>query len=304
MGPGQRADLYSSVDVALSLAIMGEDLKTRFSTEERDEWCRHINSFADHDFNSPTDGSYFDRLGHSKLHANGQVIKALGLLGGKLRFPCRLYEPFDSVDKLPGFLDSLRWERCWSQSHQIWGGAFAFSRSAACTEAWRERLFSWLDANAEAQTGWWKKDIPHADRHQGLGGAAHILPIYQHFGRPLPAPQKLLDSTLAMQLPSGRWLQTSNPNPMNYLELDALYVLRLPALKFPATVATIFCLPREGSESSQKLIWRAVSRIRSRSIRTIFWRPLAALVSSIKSFRMNRGMTGLGRTSFPTRGLC
>ncbi|MBL8991795.1 MAG: hypothetical protein JNM63_00545, partial [Spirochaetia bacterium] len=183
--------------------------------------------------NAPTDGSYFDRLGHSKLHANGQVLKALGLLGGKLRFPCRLYEPFDTVEKLPGFLDSLRWEKCWPQSHHIWGGAFAFSRSAKCTDAWRECLFSWLDANVDPQSGWWKKGVPHADRHQGLGGAAHILPIYQHLDRPLPAPEKILDSTLAMQLPSGRWLQTSDPNPMHYLELDALYVFAFAGSECP-----------------------------------------------------------------------
>jgi len=135
--------------------------------------------------------------------------------------------------KLPGFLDSLRWEKCWPQSHQIWGGAFAFSRSAKCTEAWRDCLFSWLNANFDPQTGWWKKGTAHADRHQGLGGAAHILPIYQHLGRPLPAPEKLIDSTLAMQLPAGRWLATSDPNPLHYLELDALYVYSFAGSQIP-----------------------------------------------------------------------
>ena len=38
---------------------------------------------------------------------------------------------------------------------------------------------------------------------------------------------RLIDSTLALQLPNGRWLDTPDPNPTHYLELDALYALKV-----------------------------------------------------------------------------
>jgi len=226
-GPGKRPDLYSSLDIALARTIMGEDLAATLSDGRRQEWVAHINSFAMRAFDRPGDGSYEDIFGHSTLHANGMVIGALGVLGGRQPYPVRLYDPFRSVETVAGWLERIDWSMQWRASHLFWGGMHCFSFSAACTPAWRNTVLAWLDRNLDPRTGWWRHGVPHADRHQPLGGSVHIVPIYEHHGRAFPYPERLIDSVLALQLPSGRWLDGPSPHVMHYLELDALYALKV-----------------------------------------------------------------------------
>lgn len=229
-GVGKRPDFYAACDVAQMRAVMGEDLAQTLTERQRTEWVGHLNSFANR---YRRDGSYEDTFGHSPLHANGMVIGALGVLGGKQAFPNRLYEPFDTPEKAAPWLETIDWAAQWTASHLFWGGMHCFSLSHTCTEAWREAVFAWLDANLDERTGWWRKGVPHADRHQPLGGSVHILPVYEHHGRTFPYPERLVDSVLALQLPNGRWLQTTDVNRMSYLELDALYALKFAGRQVP-----------------------------------------------------------------------
>ena len=222
IAPGGVRDLYASCDVALMRVIMGEDFSETLSEPQRREWCDYINSFAD------PDGSYRERKGHSTLHANGMVIGALGPLGGKQAYPVQLYSDFDTPETLGPWLTSLDWEKAWSTSHAFWGGVHCFSFSARATPAWLDAAFQWLDTNLDSDTGWWCRGVPHQDRHQGLGGAAHFLPLYEHHGRVFPQPRAVIDSVLGMQLPEGTWLTPGkHPRVASYLELDALYALVL-----------------------------------------------------------------------------
>lgn len=236
LGIGQRPDLYSSVDVALMRTIMGENLRETVAESERAAWCAHINSFANNDFGQPTDGTYFDSMGHSLFHANGQVVGALGVLGGQQPFPVRLYEAFDTPEKVEIWLENIDWSRQWPSSHLFWGGMVCFSFSAACTPQWVDAVVHWLDANLDEETGWWRRGVAHADRNQPLGGGAHIWPIYQHQNRVFPFPDRLIDSILGLQLPSGRWNQSLDIEAPrhHYLELDALYGLWLMSRQIPA----------------------------------------------------------------------
>ncbi|PQV51517.1 hypothetical protein CLV33_101441 [Jejuia pallidilutea] len=224
IGLKQRPDLYSSCDVAQIRTIWGEDLHQSLSEKQRTEWADHINSYIQ---KHQWDGSYFDRLGHSPLHGNGMTIGALGVLGGKQALPVKLYDKFNSPEKVISWLENINWARQWSASHLFWGGIHCYSMSKHCTEDWLNTVFDWLDRNLDEKTGWWRKGIAHDDIHQALGGSAHILPIYQHKNREFPFPERVIDSVLAMQLPNKRWLQREgNPDLMHYLELDALYALK------------------------------------------------------------------------------
>jgi hypothetical protein len=223
-GPGRRPDLYSSCDIAQIRAIMGENLKTSLGETQRKQWIDHINSFVDRR-SGPLHGSYFDTYGHSSLHANGMVMCALGALGGRQALPVSLYQEFDSVAKVGPWLEKLDWHKQWGGSHLFWGGVIPFSFSRNCPAGWKEAVLAWLDANLDPKTGWWRRGVPHADRHQPLGGSVHILPVYQHHGRRFPYPERVIDSVLALQLENGRWLASRNEHVMSYLELDALYAL-------------------------------------------------------------------------------
>jgi len=217
----KRPDLYSSCDVAQIRAIWGGDLKTSLSDKKRKEWIAHINSFQNR-----KDGSYFDRYGHSALHANGMTIGALGVLGGKQAFPVELYDAFNTTDNVVPWLEKINWTRQWGASHLFWGGIHCYSMSKKCEDEWLDVVFDWLDQNLDEKSGWWRKGVATDDRHQHLGGSVHILPIYQHKGRDFPYPERVIDSVLALQLPNKRWLERKGSGFMHYLELDALYALK------------------------------------------------------------------------------
>ncbi len=224
-----RCDLYSACDVALIMAIMGENPLETLAIADRAEWISHINSFASP--GDPPDGSYTDRMGQSALHANGMVIGALGVLGGKMANPVHLYTAFERTDTVGPWLDSLDWHCAWPQSHAFWGGIHCFSMSGHASEEWLSSVFGWLETNIDRKTGWWRVGTLHSDRNQGLGAAAHLFPLYEHHERPFPEPERVIDSVLEMQLQEGCWLEEIHrPAPvhvMNYLELDALYALVL-----------------------------------------------------------------------------
>ncbi len=226
-GVGQRPDLYSSIDVALMRTIMGEDLSSLYYPNQREAWCNHLNSYACYYHEIGNDGSYVDTIGHGKLHANGQIIGALGILGGKQKYPCRLYDAFDTPENLGPWLDNeVDWIIPWSESHKFWGGVHCFSFSTRCTEDWLEAAFAWLAENVDKNTGWWKKGVTANKPFAYLGAAAHILPLYEHHQRTYPVPERLVDSVLALQQDHGLWLPTPE-GPVSYMDLDALYVYSL-----------------------------------------------------------------------------
>lgn len=215
----QAGYFYASADIAILRAITGEDLSITLSTQERTQWLAYLNSFQD-----PSDGSYQVLAEHSRLHAHGTAVGAIGVLGGNMTYPVTLYEPFDTADKVVPWLESaIDWSAQWSSSHLFWGGVHCFSLSSRTTTPWLDRVFHWLDDNLDDRTGWWRRGTPHADRHQGLGGCAHILPLYQHHHRKFPCAHRLVDSVLALQLPQGNWFQ--GMDGLTYLDLDGLYVL-------------------------------------------------------------------------------
>jgi hypothetical protein len=222
-GLRKRSDLYASCDLAQMRAIMGEDLRESIGETRRREWIDHINSFIDRRPDHPADGSYFDTHGHSALHANGMVIGALGVLGGRQAMPVRLYDPFSTAEKACPWLETVDWKRQWQASHLFWGGMVPFSLSARCPANWKEAVFAWLNANLDRDTGWWRKGIAPSDRHQPLGGSVHILPIYQYHRHAFPCPERVIASVLTLQLENSRWLDTADIHVMSYLELDALY---------------------------------------------------------------------------------
>ncbi len=196
---------------------MGEDLLESLDDNERAAWVDHINSFA------RPDGTYQCYKHHSPEHANGMVVGALGVLGGRQVYPVQLYNEFDTPEKAPRWLEQIDWQAQWSGSHLFWGGMHCFSMTSRCSDDWRRAVFDWLDAELDPATGWWRRGVPPADwlpELQPLGGAAHIWPIYQHHHRRFPLPERVIDSILSLQKPDGCWLGYGN-----YMDMDALYGL-------------------------------------------------------------------------------
>jgi hypothetical protein len=214
-------DFYTLADWAILRTVMGDDL-LRLPDAQRRSWLGLMQNQQD-----PDDGSFPTFQGHTRLHANGTAVGGIGALGGRFRHPVRLYRPFAAAEQVPSWLETaVDWSRTWGESHRFWGGMHCFACLPTATRAWKDAVFAWLDREADPATGWWRRGTPHVDRHQGLGGAVHILPIYQHLGRRFPLIERALDSTLALQLPAGHWYE-SRTHGATYLDLDALYVFAL-----------------------------------------------------------------------------
>jgi len=209
---------YASLDVALSRVIMGEDYQTSLSQQQRTEWIDYLHTYA------RPDGTYSDTSGHAQLHANGMTIGALGPLGGKQLYPATpLYAPFNQPSEVPTYLaNNINWTSQWGASHLFWGGLHMYSQSSAATPQWTNEVFSWLDSHVDTNTGWWITGEQPSSNIQGLGGGAHIWPIYEHLGHAFPAPEKVIDRILSMQVSSGRF----GGNNSGYMDLDALYGLK------------------------------------------------------------------------------
>lgn len=210
--PDGVANFYATCDASIIRTIMGEDLNVTLTSRQRGEWISHINSFVN-------ESGEYEAEKHSLYHRNGMAVGALGPLGGKMKHRFKGYSAFDDIEKVEAWLEQMDWYNVWGGSHYFWGGMHCYSLSADCTDEWRQRVFDWLDNNLDPDTGWWRKGVAHSGWGQGLGGAAHIWPIYQHHHRAFPCPESAIDSILSMQKSDGKWMGAS------YLNLDALYGL-------------------------------------------------------------------------------
>lgn len=209
---------YASLDVALSRVIMGEDYQTSLTQQQRDQWIDYLHTYA------RPDGTYSDTFGHAQLHANGMTIGALGPLGGKQLYPATpLYAPFNEASEVPSYLaNNIDWTSQWGSSHLFWGGLHMYSQSSAAKPQWTTEVFNWLDSHVDMNTGWWITGEQPSSNVQGLGGGAHIWPIYEQLGHAFPAPEKVIDRILSMQVAGGRF----GGNNSGYMDLDALYGLK------------------------------------------------------------------------------
>lgn len=226
--PGGPPDFYTSMDVVHVRTVTGENLRATLTPEERREWALHLGDFQD------GEGRFVGTYnGLSQHHALGMVIGALGPLGHGLPRSHGLFEDLLRPEHLPGWLERIDWAAQWAASHVFWGGMHCFAMGGGCTPEWKQAAFAWLDRELDPDTGWWRRGVPHMDRHQGLGGSAHIVPIYEHLGVRFPYPEALIDSILALQLPGGFWLDLPGYYPVSYLELDALYLLKFAGRAAP-----------------------------------------------------------------------
>ncbi|HBO43902.1 MAG TPA: hypothetical protein DD670_08225 [Planctomycetaceae bacterium] len=222
---GTTPGYYGSLDAALMRTIMGEDLMTSITEQQRTEWIDHLHTFA------LPDGGYTDTNGHHVLHANGMTVGGLGVLGGRQKYPASpLYRPFDEPNEVADYLVSqINWTNSWGESHKFWGGFHIFSQSSVATSEWKAAVFDWLDANVDPTTGWWRVGQQPSSSAQGLGGGAHIWPMYEHEGHEFPYPERVIDRILSMQAVDGSYAAMGN-----YLNLDALYGLKYMRSLTPA----------------------------------------------------------------------
>lgn len=227
-------DLYGMIDAVYVLFILGR-LEALTDRPSRQQWANRILACQDED-------GWFTRRnlrGHSREHATAYAIGALGLLATQ---PAETYidqiRPIPSL--LPILTDEKKfhhwithlqfrylpqdvlrknvgWHHIWRGSH-IGGGIAAIigTLSHLLEEWWPKRVqvdewfswyFDWLDAHVNPKTGMWQRAfwnwLIRKPTLIDMGGAVHFYWVYEARKRPLPYPESIMESTLAMQKDTG-----------------------------------------------------------------------------------------------------
>lgn len=99
--------------------------------------------------------------------------------------------------ELESWLEQFKWEGgVWHAGHRVdcLGTAFYHDREFFGWQPDLDTLFAWLDAHCDPDTGLWGK----GDRHDCVNGFYRLTRgTYAQFERPLPYPEKTIDTVLA-----------------------------------------------------------------------------------------------------------
>ncbi len=203
---GGSYDLYGSCDMVYLLWTTGE-LSERTTKSGREQWARIIRDYQDPETGWWTHGN--ETL-HFKEHATAYATGALQLLGYEPLHPFRWKEEMTgSPEALDKWLSGIWWDVVWVGSHQGGGVAASLAMTGEASDQWFEWYLDWLDNEVNPRTGLWQRAFYNSfykkPMKNDLGGAAHFWWVYQERGRPIPCPEKVIDTVLGLQRDNGLW---------------------------------------------------------------------------------------------------
>lgn len=285
--PGNRA--YGCADAAGILYSIGH-----FATDgsEREAWTRELQSFQDLET-----GLYLG-ADHHPYHTTAFCIAALELFDAEPRLPVTELSEFLSRERLGHFLDTLDWiEKPWSNSHQGAGLYVALALTGSASPEWEDWYFGWLSSEADAETGLWRKGCVRqpnsAPLFHHLAGTFHYLFNYEYARRPLPYPERLIDTCIEIY---HQRLHPGLGESIGFAEIDWVYCLsraqRQTAHRFDEARNTL-------TEFAERYLHHlmGVDREADRG-----WNDLHALFGAVCAVaELQQALPGLIRTEKPLR---
>jgi len=228
---GKITTLYGLTDMAFNLSISNklQNYKLVHSELNFDNWIQAIQSFQD-----PKTG-WFKESGfnfgfHFKEHSTAFAIAALKLLNSEPKYEIRYKNQLNTEKKVRKWLYHVpEWGLLfWPGSHRGGGIGAIFATLGLDSyphENFFDWYFKWLDEHADPEVGFWRIGWNHKVKKrltkQELGGSIHYYWIYEFFKRPIPYPERVIDSTLKLQNEYGLW-----DGFVSYcIDLDAIFAL-------------------------------------------------------------------------------
>jgi hypothetical protein len=236
-GPGYVFSASASEPTIMSLcfAILNAELYDALPGDGHEAWQNVVMSVQD-----PTTGLFVDPLfspgdleptgpGEEYLHYQTTyfALNALNALGCRPGHPLRFIKPFCEVAHLERWLEGLDWSDPWKESNWVmfiaaalymvwqWEGEGSALRAL-------HHLLDWLDAHQDPETGFWGTQ-DGASLLDAMAGAYHFLPFYFCLGRPIHYPDRMIESTLALQQPDGLFHPDGGGDAC--LDVDAIDIL-------------------------------------------------------------------------------
>lgn len=144
------------------------------------------------------DSGLFVNPGNYETHTTAFVSGALVLLGAKPMYQAEGFRQYGSPEALARFMEAIDWANApWLGSHLGAGIYASMLLTGTATDEWEDAYFGWLDANADPETGLWRKGmLQGAPRFHYLASTFHYTFNYEHARRALPYPQALLDTCI------------------------------------------------------------------------------------------------------------
>lgn len=221
--------LYGLTDMVYNLVIPNR-LNQYLSIHKdikKEIWIKKIKAFQ-----NPKNG-WFKEPGfnfgfHFKEHSTAFAISALDLLGGSPKYNLKIKNKLNTEKRVIRWLKKTpEWGLLfWAGSHRGGGvGAIFATLNNYPHNNFFDWYFEWLDERADPDVGYWRIGWNHKFKKrltiQELGGSIHYYWIYEYLNRPIPYPEKVIDSTLFLQNENGLW-----DGDVSYcIDLDAIFAL-------------------------------------------------------------------------------
>lgn len=201
--------------------------------EKRKHWVQALQQMQ-----NPETG-LFTEATHHPIHTTAHCIAALELFDARPLYPLAALMPYLDFANLHQMLEKLNWDyNPWTSSHQGAGLYAAMAITETCDAAWEEDYFSWLKEHADPVTGLGLKnrrgDAPLC--HQ-LYGWFHYMFNHEYAHRPIPHPEQLIDSCLAMY--DQHQLQDVFGKAIGFREIDWVFALNRASRLTPYRFAEI-----------------------------------------------------------------
>lgn len=215
-----------ALNILYTINEMPEDLN------ERKEIIRVLQSFQN------ADNGLFENPGNYETHTTGFLSGALNLLDAKPLYKVIGFDEYKSKENIFRFMDEIDWAKNpWLGAHLGAGIYASMLLTESAGDEWEDYYFEWLNENADAQTGLWKKgSLEGAPMFHYLAAAFHYVFNYEYAKRALPYPKELLNTCIKAYY-DGECIDFSKE--IGWADIDFTYMLarvqRRAGIKFEET---------------------------------------------------------------------
>ena len=187
----------------------------------------------------PETGLFHEKT-HHPYHTVAHCTAALQLFDAKPLYPITEFKKYlNSREELFTFLEEgTRWEtNPWRDSHLGAGLYAALVNADEITPEFSENYFEWFRENCDPVTGFWTKGVAdkapcigntmqvdgQAVLFQYMAAGFHYLFNHEYAKQPLPYPDKVIDSCIAMYTKNG--LPSTFGMYCDFLEIDWVFCM-------------------------------------------------------------------------------
>ena len=193
---------------------------------ERAQWVAALQSKQD-----PQTGIFLEPT-HHDFHTTAHCVAALELFDARPLYPLTAMAEYRDITKFFRLMEDADWLHKGCMAHAGAGLFAALVITDTVDNEWVQQYFDWFNKNCDPASGMWVQEpapaFPVAIR---MGDAFHYLFNYDYYKQPIPYPEQLIDSCLAMyrdgNLPEGFGRQ------FHYIEMDWSYCLNRATRQTP-----------------------------------------------------------------------